>query len=87
MEELLGFTPYKPFECVGTVLESGAAAYLGWKKREGKNQPLVFTHYEKWIRENESMLRENSEMILKQFSNEHELPSQFLTILKRSLSS
>ncbi len=45
LDALLGITPFKPFECVGTREESKQALQMALHNREGKSLPILFQSY------------------------------------------
>lgn len=85
LDELLGKTEYKPFECVGTVDETWAALYLAYTKRKAGKIPRLIATYKKEIEENAQVLKALSHSIVRSFSLEHSIPSQFETILKHAI--
>ena len=89
MKELMGLKRFKPFECVGTKKESQVAFYLSWKKsrEEDKKSPYLLNYFEKRILPKYRNLERESKRVMNSWSNQHNLPKRFRSLLKSSLMS
>lgn len=78
---LVGFTPIKPFECVGTVDEINLSLSLAVKKfkKEAKPMPLLLGYYAEKA-DTERICADLS--ILKAFNEENNIPPTFLPFTK-----
>jgi hypothetical protein len=77
-DELTGHAHVKPFECVGTPDEVNAA--VGYAFRRSARLPILLKDYNFG-----SYNQLQFELLLKDFSEEHNLPSAFATILKKTI--
>lgn len=78
---LVGFSPVKPFECVGTQEEIRFALSLAAEnyKREGIELPVLLKYYSEKV-DTESIAADN--YLLKEFENENHIPQEFITAVK-----
>jgi UDP-N-acetyl-alpha-D-muramoyl-L-alanyl-L-glutamate epimerase len=79
VDELIGISEFKPFECVGTREESQVALYLALKKRA--SAPALLEHYRSYVQEVEATLEEKATALLMSFRTEHALPKAFENVL------
>lgn len=88
VEELVGITEKKPFECVGTREENKIAFYLGIMKakRKGNQLPALLKLVEDKIMVKEEDMEERSEKIMNSWGEEHFLPSMLGERVKNLLS-
>jgi hypothetical protein len=77
-EELTGKSPVKPFECVGTPDEVNSA--INQVFSPGQPLPLLLSEYP--FNQN---YKKQFELLLNGFSDEHTIPSVFLSTLKKAL--
>ncbi len=77
---LVGLSPIKPFECVGTVREIKFALAAAMKKLGKKNEKIPFLL--KKFGENFNADEILSEPLLKDFNAEHNIPAEFLPVVR-----
>ena len=72
---LCGFTPVKPFECIGTVEEVTAALCMSCKKYtdEGRRLPFLLEYF----RGRKDIEKYNREL-LKEYNLQHNIPGKFI---------
>lgn len=80
LEELLGQTEYKPFECIGTIEESQVALWMAANLRQSKLPPL-FVPFTDYLETHAKRLEALSKTLLAQRSEEHCIPAPFLSAL------
>ncbi|XOA43117.1 MAG: hypothetical protein ACKKMO_01420 [Candidatus Nealsonbacteria bacterium] len=96
MKELIGIEKFKPFECVGTKNESLIAFYLSWKKANRVGEEPVLLKYFKnkilplkirkgFVRglSRYPKLEKESKEIMTSWNKKHNLPKDFVKILKK----
>jgi len=83
MQGLIGEKKFKPFECVGTKKESLVAFYLSLKKtsRVGET-PFLLKYFQKQTLPKYPNLEKEAKKILNSQNKQHNLPKDFLKILK-----
>ncbi len=80
MQELIGESGTKPFECVGTQKESLVAFYLSWKKN--KSKPFLLEYFERKILPKHKNLDKVSRELLASWNKENYLPKHFLKLVR-----
>jgi len=80
MKELIGERGFKPFECVGTQVESLVAFYLSWKKSESK--PFLLKYFEEKILPKYPNLEQESKEILNSWNKQNNVPFYLTNYLK-----
>lgn len=81
VEELIGQTEYKPFECIGTIEESQVALWMTISRYQGKTLPALLQPFAGFVTEHAARLEEVSTTLLTQRSEEHCIPAAFSTAL------
>ena len=79
----------KPFECVGTKLESLVAFWLAdqWYKKRGRQRPFILKQFEEKIFHQYPKLDLAAEKIFHQFNQHHHLPPKLATLLRQQIST
>lgn len=79
---LVGLSPVKPFDCVGTVSEINYALSLTAEqfRKAGKPLPLLLQHF---VEAAPEVPKEN---LLKEYNQTHNIPEEFLPIVEEMLS-
>ncbi|MDP2236395.1 MAG: hypothetical protein Q8J88_08175 [Bacteroidales bacterium] len=81
LDELMGKTEAKPFECVGTVEEVGIAVNNLLLMDRNSETPLL----EKYSNHNLAKVKNDFEALINQFDTKHFLESKFEKIVRRSI--
>lgn len=81
IEELIGQTEYKPFECVGTIEESQVALWMTVKRYQDTALPPLLEPFAAYLTDHAQRLEELSKALLAARSDEHCIPAQFISAL------
>jgi hypothetical protein len=81
IEELIGQTEYKPFECIGTIEESQVALWMTAKRYQDKTLPALLEPFASYLSDHAQRLEVLSKTLLAQRSDEHCIPDQFISAL------
>lgn len=84
LEELLGLTQAKPFECVGTYEEIRVALYLS--QNNVTNDQVLLQYFADKIMPDYSTLPEDADYILKSWNDEHLLVDRYIEILSSQVA-
>ncbi|MCP4550905.1 MAG: hypothetical protein GY834_02445 [Bacteroidetes bacterium] len=79
-DQLIGATPTKPFECVGTYDDINVALLLKLKSTSSENLPKLLEYYVQ-TKVYTSYKNFNSENILNRLNPDHNLTSEFLSLI------
>lgn len=87
LQALLGMGKPKPFECVGTRDEILAALYLSIErvKTQGGKLPFALRYVEAEVSGRDRDLPRLAQRVLSSWSDSHNLPDEYVTILKKRL--
>lgn len=83
IEQLTGFAPEKPFECVGTIAEVNAALTFIIKNKKDDQLPVLLAHY-KDLKKNSFSYDINQ--LLKSWNSENALKEQLRNTLMKELN-
>lgn len=84
LQELLGLSRHKPFECVGTVEETLAALYLSLERAKARRDPLppILRYVEAHLLPKHPDLPGRAQGILSGWSEHHYVPQEYAQLLK-----
>lgn len=83
-DQLIGVSPTKPFECIGTYDDINEALQLRLKSTSSENLPNLLQYYLQ-TKNYKSYQDSNAENILIQLNSDHNLSSDFLSLINTEL--
>lgn len=82
-KELTGLEKNKPFECVGTILETQIAFYLSIKKYKEKTLPIILKKLEPYFTENKNFYENEVRNLLNNYNDQNFIPKNLEPLLKK----
>ncbi|MBP9819977.1 hypothetical protein KBC79_04545 [Candidatus Woesebacteria bacterium] len=91
LQQLLGFVPQKPLECVGTRQECRVAVYLACQKVQAENQPLPFLLRKAQTELNQlgvfTELATEAQKLLRSWNTNHSVPEKLAELVQNATQS